>query len=73
LNKEIGIRKVLGASVASIVALLSKELVRLAAIAIVISVPIAWWTMQTWLQSFAYRTSISWNIFTFKFITEFII
>jgi putative ABC transport system permease protein len=62
-TKEIGIRKVLGASVASIVALLSKELVRLAAVAIVISVPIAWWTMHTWLQSFAYRTSISWWIF----------
>jgi putative ABC transport system permease protein len=62
-TKEIGIRKVLGASVSGIVALLSKDFLKLVIIAIVIASPIAWWAMNKWLQEFAYRTDISWWIF----------
>jgi putative ABC transport system permease protein len=57
--KEIGIRKILGAEVSSIVALLSKDFGRLIALAFVIATPIAWWSMHRWLENFAYRTSIS--------------
>ena len=61
--KEIGIRKVLGASTASITALLSKDFIKLVLIAIFIAIPIAWWAMNQWLQDFAYRTEINWWIF----------
>jgi len=62
-NKEIGIRKVLGASVPGIVALLSKDFLKLVIISIVIASPIAWWIMNKWLQDFAFRVNISWWIF----------
>ncbi|MBS1520318.1 MAG: ABC transporter permease [Bacteroidetes bacterium] len=61
--KEIGIRKVLGASVSSIITLLSKELVYLVLIATVIATPIAWFAMNKWLQSFAYRVDMRWWVF----------
>ncbi|NCD68431.1 ABC transporter permease [Mucilaginibacter agri] len=57
-NKEIGIRKILGASVGNIVNMLSKDLIKLVIIAAVVACPIAWWAMQTWLQGFAYRINI---------------
>ncbi|MGZ5219503.1 MAG: FtsX-like permease family protein [Chitinophagaceae bacterium] len=62
-TKEIGVRKVLGASVSSIVGLLSKEFLKLVFIAILLGSPIAWWVMSTWLQDFAYRTGIGWTVF----------
>jgi putative ABC transport system permease protein len=62
-TKEIGIRKVLGASVASLVALLSKEFIRLVLIAIAVASPIAWYTMNRWLQDFAYKIEIEWWLF----------
>lgn len=62
-TKEIGIRKVLGASVTSIVALLSKDFLTLVAIAIVIASPIAWYAMDKWLQNFAYQVDIEWWMF----------
>lgn len=58
-SKEIGIRKILGASVPSVVGLLSKDFARLIAIALVIAVPASWWAMHSWLQNFAYRTTIA--------------
>ncbi|SFS92711.1 ABC transporter permease [Sphingobacterium wenxiniae] len=62
-TKEIGIRKVLGASVAGIVGLLSKDFVKLVLIAIVVASPIAWWAMNEWLADFAYRIPIQWWMF----------
>ena len=62
-TKEIGVRKVLGASIGSIVALLSGEFLRLVAIALVIASPVAWYMMTEWLQSFEYKISIDWWIF----------
>lgn len=62
-TKEIGIRKVLGASVTQVTEMLSKEFVKLVLIASLISFPVAWWGMNKWLQSFAYRITISWWIF----------
>jgi putative ABC transport system permease protein len=62
-TKEIGVRKVLGASVVQIVSLLSKDLLSLVLIAFVIATPLAWLAMNNWLQDFAYRTNISWWVF----------
>ncbi len=62
-TKEIGIRKVLGASVSQIVTLLSKDFLSLILVAFVLAVPIAWYVMSQWLQDFAYRTEIAWWIF----------
>jgi putative ABC transport system permease protein len=61
--KEIGIRKVMGASVSQIVAMMSTEFVKLVMIAFVIAVPLAWYGMTKWLESFAYRISIEWIVF----------
>jgi putative ABC transport system permease protein len=64
--REIGIRKVLGASVPGIIGLLAKDFVGLVLIAIVVGTPIAWYAMDKWLQGFAYRTSIGWSVFLFS-------
>ncbi|MEP6466075.1 MAG: ABC transporter permease [Parafilimonas sp.] len=61
--KEIGVRKILGASVKQIITLLSIDFVKLLAIAFIIAIPIAWWAMNSWLQNFAYHTELSWWIF----------
>ncbi|WP_448701251.1 ABC transporter permease [Mucilaginibacter sp. AW1-3] len=62
-TKEIGIRKVLGASVQNVVAMLSREFVKLVLIASLLAFPVAWFAMNKWLQDFVYRTNISWWIF----------
>jgi putative ABC transport system permease protein len=62
-TKEIGIRKVLGASVASIVHLITREFLILVSIAFAIAVPVAWWAMSKWLDNFAYRIHITVWIF----------
>ncbi|GAB3963999.1 ABC transporter permease [Spirosoma terrae] len=62
-TKEIGVRKVLGASVASIVTLLSKDFMKLVLIAILLASPLAWWTMNQWLNDFAYKIQIDWWVF----------
>jgi putative ABC transport system permease protein len=61
--KEIGVRKVLGASVGEIVAMISKDFIKLVLIAFLIAFPVAWLMMNKWLQSFAYRINISWWVF----------
>jgi putative ABC transport system permease protein len=61
--KEIGIRKVLGAEILQIVMLISKDFVKLVVVASAIAFPIAWMSMNSWLQSFAYRVNISWWVF----------
>ena len=62
-TKEIGIRKVLGASVTNIVVMLSHDFVKLVGVATLIAFPVAWYAMNKWLQDFTYRTSISWWVF----------
>ena len=61
--KEIGVRKVLGATVNGIVTLVSKEFIKPVLIAILIAIPIGWWIMSAWLQDFAYRVNIHWWVF----------
>lgn len=61
--KEIGIRKVLGASVSNIVMMLSGDFMRLVLISALFAIPLAWWAMNKWLQDFAYRISIGWWVF----------
>lgn len=62
-KKEIGIRKVLGASVSGIVLLLSKDFLRLVLVAVLIATPAAWYFMRRWLEGFEYHTSIHWWVF----------
>jgi putative ABC transport system permease protein len=72
-TKEIGIRKVLGASVQNVLLLVSKEFLLLVGIAFIISIPVAWWAMHSWLQDFAYRIHISWWIFAIAGIVAILI
>ena len=62
-TKEIGIRKVLGASIQNLILLLSKEFLYLVLISLVIAIPVAWWVMHSWLQDYAYRIDIQWWVF----------
>jgi putative ABC transport system permease protein len=72
-TKEIGIRKVLGASAGNIAAMLSRDFVKLILIAIMIASPIAWYFMNQWLQDFAYRTNISWWVFVLSALSAIVI
>ncbi len=72
-TKEIGIRKVLGASVSNIVSLLSKDFLKLVLIANVIAWPLAWWAMRQWLQDFAYRVELGWEIFALAGVAALLI
>jgi predicted permease len=72
-TKEIGIRKVLGASVTGLARLLSKEFLQLVVVSCLIAFPLAWWGMHNWLQNFAYRTSIHWWVFALAGIAAVII
>lgn len=72
-TKEIGIRKVLGSSVSGIILLLSKDYLKLIGLAILISIPIAWLTMNKWLENFAYRIEIEWWMFLLTGIATILI
>jgi putative ABC transport system permease protein len=67
-TKEIGVRKVLGASISNIVSILSKDFVLLVLIASVIAIPLTWWAMHKWLENFAYQTPISWWVFSLSIL-----
>jgi putative ABC transport system permease protein len=71
--KEIGIRKVLGASVAGLMGLLAKEFIQLVTVSCIIAFPVAWWFMHNWLQSYAYRTSIEWWMFALPAISALLV
>ncbi|MDQ2752362.1 MAG: FtsX-like permease family protein, partial [Bacteroidota bacterium] len=71
--KEIGVRKVLGASVPGIVQLLAKDFVKLVVIAIAIATPVAWYIMNAWLQDFAYKTNLSWSVFVIAGVVSILI
>jgi putative ABC transport system permease protein len=71
--KEIGVRKVLGASVPHVVALLSKDFLKLVLIALVLAIPVAWYLMNGWLKDFAYRINIEWWIFLVAAVIAIII
>ncbi len=72
-TKEIGIRKVLGASVEQIVTLISKDFVRLVLISVVLALPISWWGMNTWLDDFAYRIELKWWMFAIASLAAIVI
>ncbi|MES1218158.1 MAG: ABC transporter permease [Bacteroidota bacterium] len=72
-RKEIGIRKVLGARLDTLIVLLSKDFLKLVTIAVVIASPIAWWVMNKWLEDFAYRVDISWWVFAVAGIVAILI
>ncbi|HVX26098.1 MAG TPA: FtsX-like permease family protein, partial [Parafilimonas sp.] len=72
-TKEIGIRKVLGASVTGLAGLLAKEFLQLVTISCVIAFPVAWWFMHNWLQDYAYRTTIDWWMFALAGIAALLI
>ena len=72
-TKEIGVRKVLGASVASITIMLGKDFIKLVCLSILIAAPIAWFAMNKWLEDFAYRINIGWAVFVIAgFVAMFI-
>jgi putative ABC transport system permease protein len=72
-TKEIGIRKVLGASVPGIITLLSRDFLKLVIISTLIAFPIAWWAMNKWLQDFVYRINIGWWVFALAAVLAFLI
>src|SRR5690606_34225646 len=71
--KEIGIRKVLGARVSGIVAMLSTDFMKLVVAAIVAASPIAWWIMNNWLEDFAYRIDMRWWMFAVSGVVAIVI
>jgi putative ABC transport system permease protein len=72
-SKEISIRKVLGASVSNVFALLTGNFLKLVLISLLIAIPIGWWLMQKWLQDYTYRISITWDVFALSGLAVLII
>ncbi len=71
--KEIGIRKVLGATSANLVQLLSADFIKLILVALVLASPVAWFVLNTWLQEFAYRIHIGWWVFALAGATALVV
>ena len=72
-NKEIGIRKILGASVQNILFILSKDFLKLVLAAFILATPLTWWIMHNWLQDFAYRINIQWWVFALAGLAAFVV
>jgi putative ABC transport system permease protein len=72
-TKEIGIRKVLGASVSNVITMLSRDFLILVLVASILAFPIAWWAMHTWLKDFEYRISISVWVFVIAAVVALLI
>jgi ABC-type antimicrobial peptide transport system permease subunit len=72
-KKEIGVRKVLGASISGIVRMLSKDIMRLVGAALLIAAPLSWWLMHRWLEKFPYRIEIDWRVFALAGLTAIFI
>jgi len=72
-TKEIGVRKILGASIANIVSILSRDFVWLVLIASLIAIPLTWWGMHKWLENFAYQTPVSWWVFALSILLMLVI
>ncbi len=72
-TKEIGIRKVLGASVKNVVTILSKDFIKLVIVALSIAIPLAWMAANKWLENYPYRISLSWEIFALAGVLVIII
>lgn len=72
-TKEIGVRKVLGATTSGIVGLLAKDFLKLVGLALVFAVPLSWWAMNKWLQGFAYRIEMGWGVFAVAAIVALVI
>lgn len=72
-TKEIGVRKVLGASVSGIAALLSTDFIKLVCLSCIVAFPVAWWAMQNWLQNYQYHIKISWWIFLIAGVVSILI
>jgi predicted lysophospholipase L1 biosynthesis ABC-type transport system permease subunit len=70
-HKEIGVRKVLGASVAAITTLLSRDFLKLVFVSFVLAAPVAWWAMYKWLQDYTYRVDIKWWVFALAGVLSF--
>src|SRR5213596_3611425 len=72
-TKEVGIRKVLGASVTGLAGLLSKDFIKLVFISCLVAFPVAWWAMHNWLQNYQYRIEIDWWVFVIAGLAAIII
>lgn len=72
-TREIGVRKVLGATVLNIIRILAGDFIRLVAIGVVVAIPLSWYMMNKWLEHFAYRTSISWKVYAVAGLLAFLI